>query len=106
MSFHHNNAHEEHNKTRPTSTLTESRLLPPNSTRELDDHILTIDWDGPDDPENPRKYARHHFPFRIRLNWLQLELQQEVASNNDRVCVHVHQPCFFLNDRPGFKTIG
>jgi hypothetical protein len=70
MSLHHNDAHEEHSKTRPTSTLTESHLLPPSSTRNLDDHILTVDWDDPDDPENPRKYARYHFPFRIRLNWL------------------------------------
>jgi hypothetical protein len=70
MSLHHNEAHEEHSKTRPTSTLTESHLLPPSSTRNLDGHILAIDWDGPDDPENPRKYARHQIPFLIRLNWL------------------------------------
>jgi hypothetical protein len=22
-----------------------------------DDNVLTVDWDGPDDPENPKKYA-------------------------------------------------
>jgi hypothetical protein len=70
ISIHHIDAPDEHSKTRPTSTLTESHLLPPRSTRDLDDHIVIVDWDGPDDPENPRKYARYHFPFRTRLNWL------------------------------------
>ena len=72
-SLHHNDAHEEHSKTRPSSTLTENHPLPPStasSTHDLNDHVLTVDWDGPDDPENPRKYALHHLPFRIRLNWL------------------------------------
>jgi hypothetical protein len=58
MSLHHGYVQEEHSKTRPTSTLTESHLLPPSNIRNLDDHILTVDWDGPDDPANPRKYAR------------------------------------------------
>jgi hypothetical protein len=68
MSLHPNDAHEEQGKTRPISTLTENHLLPPSSTHDLDDHVLTVDWDGPDDPENPRKYVVHHLPFRIRLN--------------------------------------
>ena len=61
ISLHHNDAHEEHGKTRPTatesSTPTEGHLLPPSSTHDLDDHILAVDWEGADDPENPRKYA-------------------------------------------------
>ena len=52
-----NNAHE-HRKTHPPSTPTHGRLSPPSSTTtSSDDHILDVDWDGPDDPENPRKYA-------------------------------------------------
>ena len=47
------NARDEHSKANPP--LTCGHLLPPSSTS--DDHILTVDWDGPDDPENPRKYA-------------------------------------------------
>ena len=57
MSLHHNGAHEELSKTRPTSTLSDSRLSPSSATRTLDDHTLTVDWDGPDDPASPRKYA-------------------------------------------------
>ncbi|KAH9970653.1 major facilitator superfamily domain-containing protein [Russula compacta] len=57
MYLHHNDAHEEHIKPRPISTLTESHLLPPSSARNLDDNILTVDWDGPDDPENPRNWS-------------------------------------------------
>lgn len=63
MSPHYSDAREEHSKSGPTSTLTESHLSPPSSTPDLDGHSLTVDWDGPDDPENPRKYAHHHFPF-------------------------------------------
>ena len=54
MSLNLNNAHDEHSKTRPP-TSTRGHLSSPSRTG--DDHILTVDWDGPNDPENPRKYA-------------------------------------------------
>jgi hypothetical protein len=54
MSLNPNNAGEEHSKTH-TPSITRDHLSPPNSTS--DDHTLTVDWDGPNDPENPRKYA-------------------------------------------------
>jgi hypothetical protein len=54
MSLNRNSAHDEHGKTHPP-TLARDHLLPPSSTG--DDRILTVDWDGPNDPENPRKYA-------------------------------------------------
>lgn len=54
MSLNRNSAHDEHGQTHPP-TLTRDHLLPPSSTS--DDRILTVDWDGPNDPENPRKYA-------------------------------------------------
>jgi hypothetical protein len=54
-TLNHNNAHDEHSKTHPP-TLTRGHASPPGSTSG-DDHILTVGWDGPDDPENPRKYA-------------------------------------------------
>jgi hypothetical protein len=57
MSLNHNNSHasDEHSETHLPSTLTPSQLPPPGSTRASDDRILIVDWDGPDDPENPRK---------------------------------------------------
>lgn len=36
-------------------TLTRGHLSPPSSTS--DDHILAVDWDGPNDPENPRNWS-------------------------------------------------
>jgi hypothetical protein len=54
MSLDRNNAHDEHSKTYPPS-LTRGHPSAPSSTS--DDHVLTADWDGPNDPENPRKYA-------------------------------------------------
>lgn len=40
-------------------------LLPPNST--IDEGVITVGWDGPDDPDNPRKYASTLPLFRIYL---------------------------------------
>ena len=57
MSLHRSGAHDEHGGTHLFPTPTPSRLSPLGSTRASDDRILTVDWDGPDDPENPRKYA-------------------------------------------------
>jgi hypothetical protein len=54
MSLDRNNVHDEHSKAH-IPTLTRGHLSPPSSAD--DDHILTVDWDGPNDPENPRKYA-------------------------------------------------
>jgi len=54
MSLNRNDAHDEHSKT-DLPTLTRGHLSSPSSTSG--DHILTVDWDGPNDPENPRKYA-------------------------------------------------
>jgi hypothetical protein len=55
MSLNHSNAHDEHSETHLPSSLTPSHLSPPGSIRASDDRILIVDWDGPDDPENPRK---------------------------------------------------
>lgn len=49
MSLNHSSTHDENTETHLPSPLT--------PTQASDDHILTVDWDGPDDPENPRKYA-------------------------------------------------
>jgi hypothetical protein len=54
MSLNHSS--DEHSETHFPSTPTPSHLSPPGSTRASDD-FPTVDWDGPDDPENPRKYA-------------------------------------------------
>jgi hypothetical protein len=51
MSLNRNNAHS---MTHPPTPF-RGHLSPPSSTSN--DHILTVDWDGPNDPENPRKYA-------------------------------------------------
>ena len=53
MSLDRKNAHDEHSRTlHPTPTR--DHISPP-SIRE--DPVLIVDWDGPNDPENPRKYA-------------------------------------------------
>ncbi|KAF8498755.1 MFS polyamine transporter [Russula emetica] len=59
MSLNHSSAHDEHSETHLPSTLTPtpSHLPPPSSTRASDDRILIVDWEGPDDPENPRNWS-------------------------------------------------
>ena len=59
MSLSHSSAHDGHSESHLSSTPTPSHLAlaPPSCSRASDDRILTVDWDGPDDPENPRKYA-------------------------------------------------
>ena len=54
MSLNHQ---DERNEPHLPSNLTPSHLSLPGSTRASDDHIFTVDWDGPGDPENPKKYA-------------------------------------------------
>jgi hypothetical protein len=63
-------ADDKHSETHPPSTLTDGHLLPPSSISG--DHILTVDWDSPDDPENPRKYVRHYFPSAFVSMWLHM----------------------------------
>jgi len=49
-----NHADDKHSETHPPSTLTHGHLSPQSNTSG--DHILAVDWDGPDDPENPRNW--------------------------------------------------
>jgi hypothetical protein len=62
--------HANDKLTHPPLTPTHDHLSPPSGTSS--DHILTVDWDSPDDPENPRKYARHHFPSAFVSMLLQM----------------------------------
>lgn len=63
MSLNHSSVHDpdEPGETCISSTPTPSHLAvalaPPSSIQASDDRILTVDWDGPDDPENPRKFV-------------------------------------------------
>jgi hypothetical protein len=38
-----------------TTTMDGGVLAPPNVTNN--DHVIIVDWNGPDDPENPRKWV-------------------------------------------------
>ncbi|KAI0292739.1 major facilitator superfamily domain-containing protein [Russula brevipes] len=48
-------AHDESARGPSPSTLVRDHLLSPSSTS--DDHVLTVDWEGPNDPENPRNWS-------------------------------------------------
>ncbi len=40
-----------------------SKELPTGSQDEDNDDVIWIDWEGPDDPENPKKYVLNLFVF-------------------------------------------
>ena len=50
-------------------------LLPPNGT--IDENVITVGWDGPDDPDNPRKCASTLPLFRV---WLTVFFYMIVAG--------------------------
>ena len=53
---HRDRSTTDETHTHSRGTLAEGHsILSPNSAQARDDNALTIDWDGPDDPENPRK---------------------------------------------------
>ena len=51
---HRDKSSETHGHSRST-TPAESHIPSSDSTHASDDSALMLDWDGPDDPENPRK---------------------------------------------------
>ncbi|KAI0002444.1 MFS polyamine transporter [Russula compacta] len=54
----YSDAHKGPSAIHSPTTLTQSRPLDLSSTQASgDDHVLTVDWDGPDDPENPRNWS-------------------------------------------------
>ena len=58
VSNDHNDQHDKCNETHGHSrsiTPAEDHILSSDSAHSNDDAALTVDWDGPDDPENPRK---------------------------------------------------
>ena len=59
----HNDSHGETSEANchPHTTPPRTHLLP--SKRVIDDNVLIVDWDGPDDPENPRKYVSTSLPL-------------------------------------------
>jgi len=75
----HDETSEVHGHSRGTSSQGQPPLASPNSTS--DDSVLIVDWNGPDDPENPRKCglisvlslpSSHHFTirsWRFRQKW-------------------------------------
>jgi hypothetical protein len=64
---HHDEETSETNCHSQTSTP-QGHFLIQNSTGH--DGSLTVDWDGPDDPEHPRKYVLSSFSLCLRLTTL------------------------------------
>ena len=83
ISRAYNGAHDETSEVRSHSRGTSSQGQPPlaSSNSTSDDSVLIVDWNGPDDPENPRKCglisvlslpSSHHFTIRswkLRQKW-------------------------------------
>ena len=67
---------------------------------DRDHDTILVDWDGPYDPENPKKYVAYFFPSTIEsltLFIFQLDLRPEVANHSCCLLVHFHLTCCFFN---------
>ena len=76
--------------------------------------IIIVDWDGPDDVMNPKKFA-FTLPFLMdliteRMYAWQLVKEEEVGCDNGRVFVHIYFSHLFVHDvacssgdRPGLS---
>ena len=63
--------------------------------------VVWVDWEGPDDPENPKKCAALGLvcPTVILNGSLQLAIQEKVGGDLDCVSVHLYQPCLLVDGR-------
>ena len=55
---------------RSCTTLAHSKPDPLAPDDTIDEKVITVDWDGLDDPENPRKYASTSLLFCVCLTVL------------------------------------
>jgi len=55
LSKAHNDHHDKSGETHSHSSTSRSATPAEGHTRASHDNPLTVDWDGPDDPQNPRK---------------------------------------------------
>jgi hypothetical protein len=73
----HNETSEVHGHSRRTSS--QDHPPSPNSTNDHDNSVLIVDWNGPDDPENPRKCGLISFSLCVRLT-----ISQFIVGGSDR----------------------
>lgn len=58
--------------------------------------VLWIDWDGPKDTLNPKKYVPPDLHFILLDQNHQLDLSQKMDGDRDCVLLHVHLSCVFF----------
>jgi hypothetical protein len=75
------------------------------STRNVhdDNDTLVIDWEGPDDPENPKKRVLGNYIlwYTISYKTSQLAFSQEVDGSIHCFVFHLHQPSIVFNGCTG-----
>ena len=62
---------------------------------------LIVSWDGPDDPENPKKCVLrliHAFQIVMNLSW-QLAYTKEVDGDGHGCIIHIYISCIIQYDR-------
>ena len=74
--------------------------------QHADSEVIVVDWDGPDDPANPKK-----LDFDLCLLYaatdtsiVKLAVQTEMGSDHYRLFIHIHQSCFLVNGSSCIRT--
>lgn len=76
-------------------------------TRSTEEDVLIVDWEGPDDPRNPKKCVIYQFKKQQGLTicvrkrpctFKQLVLQEEMGCNVNRLRVYLYQSSLLFHD--------
>lgn len=74
----------------------------PRYPETTDNDTFIVDWEGPEDPENPKKCVMIPptlcFTLDIDEKWEKLAYSSEVGSDCHRVIVHLHFASLFIDD--------
>lgn len=73
-------AHDETSEVHSHSRRTSPQGHPPSPHSTSDGSVLIVDWDGPDDPENPRKCGLISFSLSLCVR---LTISQFIVGGSD-----------------------
>ncbi len=92
----------DHASPRIHSTMSDETGRTSQQTDVSEDYrdVVVVDWDGPDDPENPRKYARlvEVMEWALILR-TQLAVPEEMARDDGGVVVHIREYGYVVGNR-------
>jgi hypothetical protein len=83
---------------KPEPPTKQDRVPTTEDGRSHSPNEIVVDWDGPEDILNPKKFVRTPILLSGVYSQTQLVISEEMDFNCNCVAVHLSQPCFFLHD--------